>query len=130
MVEHEDILYKVMNSLSKEYEKKESGFEDEVMKKITIEDTKRKERKETLNQLVITTLIGIGMATILLFIRYFLQDFSLSLLTVTNDLKSSFSIFADFSNNPGFKEWIIIGANLAFLLTIEQIISKKLQSKD
>ncbi|MBP9018515.1 MAG: hypothetical protein ABFC18_07905 [Rikenellaceae bacterium] len=130
MDEQEEILFKALNSLSKEYEKKESGFEDEVMKKITIEDTKRKERKETLNQLVITTLIGIGMATILLFIRYFLQDFSLSLLTVTNDLKSSFSIFADFSNNPGFKEWIIIGANLAFLLTIEQIISKKLQSKD
>jgi Fe2+ transport system protein B len=130
MDEQEEILFKALNSLSKEYEKKESGFEDEVMKKITIEDKKRKERKETLNQLVITTLIGIGMATILLFIRYFLQDFSLSLLTVTNDLKSSFSIFADFSNNPGFKEWIIIGANLAFLLTIEQIISKKLQSKD
>jgi Fe2+ transport system protein B len=130
MDEQEEILFKALNSLSKEYEKKESGFEDEVMKKITIEDTKRKERKETINQLVITTIIGIGMATILLFIRYFLQDFSLSLLTVTNDLKSSFSIFADFSNNPGFKEWIIIGANLAFLLTIEQIISKKLQSKD
>jgi hypothetical protein len=130
MDEQEDILLKLIKSLSKDYEKKELGFEDEVMRKITIEDRKRKERKETLNQLAITALIGIGMVTILLIIRYFLQDLSLSLLTVTNDLKSSFSIFADFSNNPGFKEWIIIGANLAFLLTIEQIISKKLQSKD
>jgi len=130
MDEQEDILLKLIKSLSKDYEKKELGFEDEVMRKITIEDRKRKERKETLNQLAITALIGIGMVTILLIIRYFLQDLSLSILTVTNDLKSSFSIFADFSNNPGFKEWIIIGANLAFLLTIEQIISKKLQSKD
>ncbi|HRR49920.1 MAG TPA: hypothetical protein P5293_08235, partial [Bacteroidales bacterium] len=94
------------------------------------EDRKRKERKETLNQLAITALIGIGMVTILLIIRYFLQDLSLSILTVTNDLKSSFSIFANFSNNPGFKEWIIIGANLAFLLTIEQIVSKKMKRKD
>ena len=130
MVEHEDILYKVMNSLSKEYEKKESGFEDEVMKKITIEDKKRKERKETLSQLVITVLIGICIATIILLIKYFLQDFSLSLQTVINDLKSSFSIFTNFSNNPGFNGWIIIGANLAFLLTIEQIVSKKMTRKD
>jgi len=130
MDEQEDILLKLIKSLSKDYEKKELGFEDEVMKKITIEDRKRKERKETLNQLAITALIGIGMVTILLIIRYFLQDLSLSILTVTNDLKSSFSIFANFSNNPGFKEWIIIGANLAFLLTIEQIVSKKMKRKD
>ena len=130
MDEQEDILLKLIKSLSKDYEKKELGFEDEVMRKITIEDRKRKERKETLNQLAITALIGIGMVTILLIIRYFLQDLSLSILTVTNDLKSSFSIFADFSNNPGFKEWIIIGANLAFLLTIEQIVSKKMKRKD
>jgi hypothetical protein len=130
MDEQEDILLKLIKSLSKDYEKKELGFEDEVMRKITIEDRKRKERKETLNQLAITALIGIGMVTILLIIRYFLQDLSLSLLTVTNDLKSSFSIFANFSNNPGFKEWIIIGANLAFLLTIEQIVSKKMKRKD
>ena len=130
MDEQEDILLKLIKSLSKDYEKKELGLEDEVMRKITIEDRKRKERKETLNQLAITALIGIGMVTILLIIRYFLQDLSLSLLTVTNDLKSSFSIFANFSNNPGFKEWIIIGANLAFLLTIEQIVSKKMKRKD
>ncbi|HON53946.1 MAG TPA: hypothetical protein PLG03_00145 [Bacteroidales bacterium] len=130
MDEQEDILLKLIKSLSKDYEKKELGFEDEVMRKITIEDRKRKERKETLNQLAITALIGIGMVTILLIIRYFLQDLSLSILTVTNDLKSSFSIFANFSNNPGFKEWIIIGANLAFLLTIEQIVSKKMKRKD
>ncbi|MEA5005913.1 hypothetical protein SDC9_162295 [bioreactor metagenome] len=107
------------------------GFEEKVMRKISIEAVKRRERKENATQIMIATFFVILFVAIMVYLNlnFFKLDFSNYRVNIPEfDFKIRHFSLMPFYNSASVK-WILIGINIALLLIIERIISWKLDKK-
>jgi len=122
-------INKLLNGLSDE--RVPFGFEEIVTRKIEAEIKKRRERRETISQIIIAAFMAVLFISILLFLNYRffkidIHSFKIDAPSFNKDLFSATkSVFAhDYTIR-----WVLIGANAAILLIIERIVSWKYKER-
>lgn len=108
------------------------GFEEKVMRKITMEAVRRRERRENVSQILIAFFLVLLFIAIMAYLNlnFFKLDFSDYKIDIPKfDLKIKDSSLASFLNSTSLK-WILIAINTALLLIIERVISWKLDKKN